>query len=639
LDLRDGLSHSWRLVFFQGATPSRRDLDWASMAVPVPATAERIGDLLMREGLITREQLDRALLEQKQNGTRVGYNLVKLGFVQETEITRMLARQFRMPAVDLSKFEVDPRIAKLIPSDLAIKHLILPLKRDGRTLTVAMADPTNLGVIDDLKFITRYDIQPVIAGEFTLRNHIEKHYESTDAQMQSLLQDIADAEGDVEVLEEETESELTAAAMAQAVDDAPVVKLINAILTDAVKRGASDIHFECFEHELRVRYRIDGALQEVMKPPMKLKAALISRFKIMSSLNIAERRVPQDGRIKLKMGKKVIDYRVSTLPTLFGEKVVLRILDKGNLTLDLEKFGIEPRAERELMEAVANPYGMVLVTGPTGSGKTTTLYSALSKVNNIDVNIMTAEDPVEYNLFGINQVLVRTEIGMTFAAALKAFLRQDPNIIMLGEIRDLETGGIAIKAALTGHLVLSTLHTNSAPETVTRLLDMGLEPFNVASALNLVLAQRLVRRICGACKVQYTPDALELGTAKVKTDTTLRSLRFTEESLEGAKARASKEAAPFLQTLNRDTQIGQLPFFKGKGCDQCNGTGLKGRQGLYEVMFMTPHLRKLILQNVGAAEIKDGAVEEGMLTLRMDGWLKVLKGITTLEQVVRETSV
>ena len=592
----------------------------------------------MREGLITREQLDKALQEQKQNGTRIGYALVKLGYVQETEITRMLARQYRMPAVDLSKFEVDPRIAKLIPADLAVKHLILPLKRDGRTLTVAMADPSNLGVIDDLKFITRYDIQPVIAGEFTLRNHIEKHYESSDAQMQSLLQDIADAEGDVEVLEDQTESELSAQALAQAVDDAPVVKLINAILTDAVKRGASDIHFECFEHELRVRYRIDGALQEVMKPPMKLKAALISRFKIMAALNIAERRVPQDGRIKLKMGKKVIDYRVSTLPTLFGEKVVLRILDKGNLTLDLEKFGIEPRAERELMEAVANPYGMVLVTGPTGSGKTTTLYSALSKVNSIDTNIMTAEDPVEYNLFGINQVLVRTEIGMTFAAALKAFLRQDPNIIMLGEIRDLETGGIAIKAALTGHLVLSTLHTNSAPETVTRLLDMGLEPFNVASALNLILAQRLVRRICGNCKVKYTPDALELGTAKVKPETTLRSLRFTEESLEGAKARASKEAAPYLTNLSLDTCIGELPFFKGTGCDQCTG-GLKGRQGLYEVMFMTPAIRKLILQNVGAAEIKDGAIEEGMLTLRMDGWLKVLKGITTLEQVVRETSV
>src|SRR5919107_1283229 len=444
----------------------------------VPSSTERIGDLLLKEGLVTKEQLARALQEQAQNGTRIGYNLVKLGFVQEAELTRMLARQFRMPAVDLSRFEVDARIAKLIPTDLATKHLVLPLKRDGRTLTVAMADPTNLGVIDDLKFITRYDIFPVIAGEYTLRNAVEKYYESSDAALQTLLKDIA------------------AAALAAAVDDAPVVKLINAILTEAVKRGASDIHFECFEHELRVRYRIDGALLEVMKPPAKPKAAPISRFKIMASLNIAERRVPQDGRIKLKIGKKVIDYRVSTLPTLFGEKVVLRILDKGNLTFDLEKFGIEPKAEQDLMEAVSNPYGMVLVTGPTGSGKTTTLYSALSKINQIDVNIMTAEDPVEYNMFGVNQVLVRNEIGMTFAAALKAFLRQDPNIIMVGEIRDLETGGIAIKAALTGHLLLSTLHTNSASETVTRLIDMGLEPFNVASALNLIIAQRLVRRIC-----------------------------------------------------------------------------------------------------------------------------------------------
>ncbi|NUQ94891.1 MAG: Flp pilus assembly complex ATPase component TadA, partial [Gemmatimonadaceae bacterium] len=391
-------------------------------------------------------------------------------------------------------------------------------------------------------------------------------------------------------------------------------------------------------HELRVRYRVDGALSEVMKPPMKLKAALISRFKIMAQLNIAERRVPQDGRIKLKVGNKVIDYRVSTLPTLFGEKVVLRILDKGNLTLDLEKFGIEPAAEQALMEAVMNPYGMVLVTGPTGSGKTTTLYSALSKVNTIDVNIMTAEDPVEFNLYGINQVLVRTEIGMTFAAALKAFLRQDPNIIMLGEIRDLETGGIAIKAALTGHLVLSTLHTNSAPETVTRLLDMGLEPFNVASALNLILAQRLVRRICGACKVKYEVSKEEYAAAKVTPQTTLRELRFTPRALSDAKLKASKEAAPFLGGLNLDTKIGELPFFKGTGCDQCGGTGLKGRQGLYEVMTMTPAIRKLVIMNVGAAEIKDGAVEEGMLTLRMDGWLKVLKGITTLEQVIRETS-
>src|SRR5581483_9527030 len=381
----------------------------------------------------------------------------------------------------------------------------------------------------------------------------------------------ADLGNDIEVVED-SEEDVSQAALQAQMEDAPVVKLINAILTDAVKRGASDIHFECFEHEIRVRYRIDGALQEVMKPPMKLKAALISRFKIMASLNIAERRVPQDGRIKLKIGSKVIDYRVSTLPTLFGEKIVLRILDKGNLTFDLEKFGIEPRAERDLMEAVQNPYGMVLVTGPTGSGKTTTLYSALSKVNLIDVNIMTAEDPVEYNLFGINQVLVRNEIGMTFAAALKAFLRQDPNIIMVGEIRDLETGGIAIKAALTGHLVMSTLHTNSAPETVTRLLDMGLEPFNVASALNTVLAQRRVRRICGSCKTQYEPEPAEFAAAKVKRETTLRELRFNEPALADAKSRATKEAAPFLENLSLDTKIGDLPFFKGTGCDACNGT-------------------------------------------------------------------
>jgi type IV pilus assembly protein PilB len=606
--------------------------------VPAPVTAagpSGIGEALLREGLITKDQLAAAIREQKQNGTGIGYNLVKLGHIPELELVKVLARQHRMPAVDLSKFEVDPKIAKLIPSELATKNQVLPLKRDGRTLTVAVADPTNMGVIDDLKFITRYDISPVIAGEFTLRNTIEKFYESSDAAMQTLLDDIAsEGEGDVEVVEEKDDDDKGGMAL----DDAPVVKLVNAILTDAVKRGASDIHFECFEHELRVRYRIDGALLEVMKPPMKMRAALISRFKIMAALNIAERRVPQDGRIKLKLGKKVIDYRVSTLPTLFGEKVVLRILDKGNLTFDLEKFGLEPRAERELMEAISNPYGMCLVTGPTGSGKTTTLYSALSKVNNIDVNIMTAEDPVEYNLFGINQVLVRNEIGMTFAAALKAFLRQDPNIIMVGEIRDLETGGIAIKAALTGHLVMSTLHTNSAPETVTRLLDMGLEPFNVSSALNLVLAQRLVRRVCSSCKTKYDPEDAELAGAKVKRTTTLRELRFTSEALSDAKSRATKDAAPYLENLSLDTQIGELPFFKGTGCDACNGTGLKGRQGVYEVLMMTPNLRKLILQNVGAAELRDAAVEEGMLTLRMDGWLKILKGITTMEQIVRETS-
>jgi type IV pilus assembly protein PilB len=607
------------------------------MAAPA-ASSERLGDLLVREGLITREQLEKALQEQRQSGTRVGYNLVKLGFIQETELTKMLARQYKMPAVDLSKFEVDPRIAKLIPGDVAIKNLVLPLKRDGRTLTVAMADPTNLGVLDDLKFITRYDIFPVIGGEFTLKSAIEKIYENTaDTQVNDLLSVIDDMESDVEVVEEKEEDQV-AAQLTASMEDAPVVKLLNAILTDAVKKGASDIHFECFEFDIRVRYRIDGALMEVMKPPMKLKAALISRFKIMAQLNIAERRVPQDGRIKLKMGKKVIDYRVSTLPTLFGEKIVLRILDKGNLTLDLEKFGIEPKAEKDLMEAVSNPYGMVLVTGPTGSGKTTTLYSALSKVNNIDVNIMTAEDPVEYNLYGVNQVLVRTEIGMTFAAALKAFLRQDPNIIMVGEIRDLETGGIAIKAALTGHMVLSTLHTNSAPETVTRLMDMGLEPFNVASALNLVLAQRLLRRICPNCKEKYTPSDVDFDVAKVKPDMTLRDLRFTAETIENAKARATKEAAPYLANITLDTLVQSLPFFRGKGCDTCGGSGMKGRQGVYEVMPMSPNLRKLILQNVGAAEIRDAAVDEGMLTLRMDGWMKVMKGITTLEQVVRETT-
>ena len=388
------------------------------MPAPLAATGDRLGDLLIREGLITKDQLSKALSEQKSNGQRLGYNLVKMGFVQETEITKMLARQYRMPAVDLARFEADPKIIKLVPADVALKHLVLPLKREGRTLTVAMADPTNLSVLDDLKFVTRYDIFPVIAGEYTLRTALDKYYEQVDAQLDTLLKDMEEeggAEGELEVVAQQEEDEQQGGATA---DDAPVVKLINAILTDAVKRGASDIHIEPFEHELRVRYRIDGALLEVMKPPLKLKAALISRIKIMSALNIAERRVPQDGRIKLKMGKRVIDYRVSTLPVLFGEKIVLRILDKGNLTLDLSKFGFEPKAEADLLKAILNPYGMVLVTGPTGSGKTTTLYSALSRINTMEVNIMTAEDPVEYNLMGINQVLVRNEVGMTFAAML-----------------------------------------------------------------------------------------------------------------------------------------------------------------------------------------------------------------------------
>jgi len=608
---------------------------------PVAQSGERIGDLLVSEGLISREQLAQALQEQRANGGRLGYILVKLGMIEELTLTRLLARQYKIPAVDLTKSDIDPALVRLVPAEIAVNHLVLPLKREGRVLYVAMADPTNIRVIDDLKFRTRSDIYPVIAGEYTLRTMIERVYPEgavPDTGMENLLNDIDfGADEDVEMVEEEQE-EMTAAALTVAVNEAPVVKLINAILTDALHKGASDVHFECFEKELRVRYRVDGVLREVMKPPFKMRPALISRFKIMAGLNIAERRVPQDGRIKLKIGQKVIDFRVSTLPTLFGEKVVLRILDKGNLTLDLETFGIEPRAERELMEAVQNPYGMVLVTGPTGSGKTTTLYSALSKVNTVDVNIMTAEDPVEYNLYGINQVQVRTEVGMSFAAALKAFLRQDPNIIMVGEVRDLETGSIAIKAALTGHLVMSTLHTNSAPETVTRLLDMGLEPFNVASALNLVLAQRLVRRICPHCATRYVPDDLELSGAKVKATTTLRDLRFTTESLDDARSRATSDAAPHLKGLSLDTTIGELPFFKGKGCEACAGTGLKGRQGLYEVMFVTQGLRKIIMKNGDADQLREAAITEGMLTLRMDGWLKVLKGITTLEQVIRETA-
>jgi type IV pilus assembly protein PilB len=603
------------------------------------ASSERIGEILVREGLITRDQLNLALQEQREAGTRIGYSLVSLGFVKEVDLTRMLARQYRMPAVDLTNFEIDPRIARLIPGEMAVKHLVLPLKRDGRTLTVAMADPTSTGVLDDLKFITRCDIFPVIAGEYTIRNAIERCYESNEAQMENLLKDIAKF-GDTDIeLVEQIEEDMTAAALSIAVQDAPVVKLINALLTDAVARGASDIHFECFEHELRVRYRIDGVLQEIMKPPLKLRSALISRFKIMANLNISERRIPQDGRIKLKIMNRVIDYRVSTLPTLFGEKVVLRILDKGNLNLDLTTFGLEPRAEREVMEAIANPYGMLLVTGPTGSGKTTTLYSALSKVNSIHTNIMTAEDPVEYNLFGINQVLVRSEIGMTFPAALRAFLRQDPNIIMVGEIRDLETASIAVKAALTGHLVLSTLHTNSAPETVTRLIDMGMEGFNVASAINLIVAQRLVPRICVSCAERYVPDEVELAAAKVSSTMTLRELEFSDVALAEAKPRATKHALPHVHKLSLDSRIGDLAFFRGKGCDACQGTGLKGRQGLYETMNMTPKLRKMIMQNAGAADIGHAAVQEGMLTLRMDGWLKVIKGITTLDQVVRETSI
>ena len=563
-------------------------------------TAERLGELLLSQGLVTREQLAQALNEHRSTHLRLGLILVRQGVIDELELTKVLARQFRMPAVDLSRFEVDQRILKLVPADLALKRMVLPLKREGRTLTVAVADPADQGLLEDLKFITRYDLFAVLAGEQTLRTLIDRHYESSDEQLQTILKEMEGIGEDVEVVAEEDEE---AAAQQAAVDDAPVVKLINGILTDAVKRGASDIHVEPFEHEIRIRYRVDGVLQEVMKPPLKMKAALTSRIKILSQLNIAERRVPQDGRLKLKMGTRVIDFRVSTLPVLFGEKIVLRILDKGNLTLDLTKFGFEPKAEQDLMRAILNPYGMVLVTGPTGSGKTTTLYSALQRINTVETNIMTAEDPVEYNLPGINQAPMRAEIGLTFAAALRAFLRQDPNIIMIGEIRDLETGGIAIKAALTGHLVLSTLHTNDAPSTIVRMIDMGIEAFNVASAVNLVVAQRLVRRICGGCKAPTT-----------YTDAELKAL--------------SEDLAP----------LRRITFYKGAGCDQCAGTGYKGRAGLYEVMAMTPTLRRMVLTGASTVELRDQAVVDGMLTLRMDGMKKLERGITTLEEVVKETS-
>ncbi len=564
--------------------------------------ANELGDFLLAEGVITSEEKEAAQAEAKESRIGIPAAVVKLGLAEERDVTRVLAQRYRVPAVDLSKIEVGEKVLRLFTAEVAVKYLAMPLRKVGRTLTVAMVNPTDLGAIDDLKFMTRLEIEPVLAGEFSLRAALEVNYEAPDGGMEDLLDLVIDQGDDLEFVEDE-EEEVNMAALREQVEQAPVVKFINGLLTDAVMKGVSDIHIEPYEKDIRVRYRIDGSLQEVMKPPMKMKAALTSRIKILADLNIAERRLPQDGRIKMRMKKKVVDFRVSTLPVIFGEKIVIRILDKGNLTFDLSKFGFESKAERDFMEAIANPYGMVLVTGPTGSGKTTTLYSALSKVNTEDVNIMTAEDPVEYNLHGINQVLVRTAIGMTFAASLKAFLRQDPNIIMVGEIRDIETGGIAIKAALTGHLVLSTLHTNDAPSTITRLIDMGLEPFNVAAALNLVTAQRLVRRICSKCKAEAT---------------------YTDEYLRAAKL--------------PDGFVDSVTFYRGEGCDRCGGSGYSGRQGLYEVMAMNPEIRRLIMQECGTDDLRAAGVANGMLTLRMDGLKKIEQGKTTLEEVVKETS-
>jgi len=561
----------------------------------------RVIQRLLSEGLIGPSDLEKARGERRSSGMSIGYCLVALDLVVETDLTRIAGQELRVPAIDLRQVTVDPKILTLLPADFATKHVVLPLRRSGRTLTVAMADPTDLNVVDDLKFITRFDIEPVIAGEYTLRKYLEKHYQAAQAKLGELLSELE--EQDIELLEDSEDQEYTDASLRAQVEDAPVVKLINGILGDAVRRGASDIHVEPYEHELRVRYRIDGALQEIMQPPRRMTAALTSRLKILADLNIAERRIPQDGRIKMKIGQRVIDFRVSTLPTLFGEKIVLRILDRGNLTLDLEAFGMEERAERAFIDAIANPYGMVLVTGPTGSGKTTTLYSALSRINTDEVNIMTAEDPVEYNLRGINQVQVRPDIGLTFASALRAFLRQDPNIIMVGEIRDLETGGIAVKAALTGHLVLSTLHTNDAASTITRLVDMGVEPFNVAAAVSLITAQRLVRRICPNCKVEAS---------------------YLPEMIRAAGIPAS--------------ELDQYTFYRGEGCDSCSGSGYAGRQGLYEVLPMTLTLRRMVLQGGSSDELKEQAVSDGMITLRQDGMIKVKRGITTLDEVLKETA-
>ena len=560
----------------------------------------RLGELLLQAQRISPPDLETAQEESRETGARLGYILVSKGYLSEADVTAVIAAEYHLSAVDLTEVEVDERAVAMLPADFASKHAILPIRRSGRTLTVAIADPSDPTLVDVLKFITRLDIELVVAGEYSLRTLIEKHYDVTTAKLGELLDELEEME--IELVAEE-EEHVNTAQLREQVEDAPVVRLINGVLTDAVKRGASDIHIEPYEKQLRVRYRVDGALQEIMLPPTRMQAALISRVKILADLNIAERRIPQDGRIKMKLGSRVIDFRVSTLPCLYGEKIVLRILDKGNLTLDLEQFGMEPKAEQDMLAAIQNPYGMVLVTGPTGSGKTTTLYSALTRINTDEVNIMTAEDPVEYNLSGINQVQVRPEIGLTFATALRAFLRQDPNIIMVGEIRDLETGGIAVKAALTGHLVLSTLHTNDAASTITRMVDMGIEAFNVSAAVNLITAQRLVRRICSNCKVQttYPPEVL-------------RAASIPEEMLE------------------------EITFYKGEGCDACGGSGYSGRQGLYEVMRISRTLRRMVLQAASADDLKTQAIEEGMLTLRDDGLLKVKRGITTLDEVLKETA-
>jgi type IV pilus assembly protein PilB len=569
--------------------------------------SQRLGDLLVREKVITPEQLDQATKLQKESHSRLASALVKLGFLSDEDVTNFLSRQYGVPAINLSYFEIDPAVVKLIPFETAKRYQILPLSRVGASLTIAMVDPTNVFAMDDIKFMTGFNIEPVVASESSILAGIDKAYgTSKEEELEQVMQSMNDAgeSTDIEVQNEEQELELQA--LEKAADEAPIVKLVNLVLTDAVKRGASDIHMEPYEKEFRVRFRIDGVLQLIMNPPLKLKDAITSRLKIMAKLDISEKRLPQDGRIMLKMQiggkKKQLDFRVSTLPTLWGEKIVLRLLDKENLRLDMTKLGFEPESLAKFEKAILKPYGMVLVTGPTGSGKTNTLYSSISQLNQPDTNIMTAEDPVEFQLGGVNQVQMKEQIGLNFATALRAFLRQDPNIILVGEIRDFETAEIAIKAALTGHLVLSTLHTNGAPETITRLMNMGIEPFLVATSVHLICAQRLVRRICKDCAepVDVPPQAL--------ID-------------EGYTPEESKT----------------VQIMKGKGCATCNKTGYKGRTGLYEVMEVDDEIRELVLVGASAVELKKKAIERGMITLRRSGLIKVAAGWTTLEEVARET--
>jgi type IV pilus assembly protein PilB len=556
---------------------------------------DNIANQLVESSLISQDQLEQALHEQGKSGGSLGYNLVKTGAISEKAFSEFLSQQYQVPAVDLDELKADEHAVELIPSEVATKFQVVPVLREGRVLTIAMANPDNIFAIDDIKFITGLEVRPVVATETAIKRAIDRFYDSAD----SLAEVMRDMEEDFEIVEEMDDDLGLAEAQNE---DAPVVKLVNSLIADAVNKGASDIHIEPFEKTLRVRFRIDGQLHEMMSPPYKMKGAVTSRLKIMAELDIAEKRIPQDGRIKIRIGSKQIDLRVSTLPTIFGEKVVMRILDKTNLEIDLTKLGFVPESLAKFLKAIESPYGMVLVTGPTGSGKTTTLYSALSRINLPHHNIMTAEDPVEYNLDGINQVNVHEEIGLTFSSALKAFLRQDPNIVMVGEIRDLETGSIAVKAALTGHLVLSTLHTNDAPSTINRMIDMGIEPFLVASSTNLIQAQRLMRRLCEKCKqpVEIHPEALrELGIPNEK---------------------------PF-------------QIFNPGGCPKCSNTGYKGRLGAYEVMPISAEISEMILNRCSSTEIKEQAVKEGMLTLRSDAIVKLKLGITSIEEVLRETSI